>query len=82
LKGAHIFAAEVKAATYLIDKDEGFGPIVQRDACGPQDVAVEFVSGDKSRWTNAKFHYDRGLLRSAEGMWRKRDIGPVRVGIE
>jgi hypothetical protein len=76
--GAVAMAADLKPATYSYT---GWDYIpAPRDVCGAQDVEVEFTTTDGSQVAYVKFHYDHGLLQSAEGWWHSRFSGPAIVG--
>jgi hypothetical protein len=77
-EAVHQFADDIDAASYAYDANRYLTPAM-RDPCSPQDVEVEFISADDIHSTKVKFHYEGGLLRSAEGWTVDREVGPVRV---
>jgi hypothetical protein len=77
IAGARNMAQQLRANSYVYHGIVGLPKPF--DACGPQDVDVEFLGSDPSESATVRFHYDGGILRSAIGGWGPRYSGPVQV---
>ena len=77
LWGATALSSAMNAQTFQYNGWDGIpGP---SDACGDVHVEVTFVSSNLEREANVKFDYHKGVLISAMGWWRSRNVGIVKV---